>query len=181
MYSLRGLRSKRSWRGGLGGGFHLLPSGGGLFYTPLLKRRRHSSTAADRTESGRACFFTDAATPPALCPDGPDAGARAWVCPAGRRLCAAATVTTPRFSRSAAVQGKDYLINNDKFVLRFFPPQLSARLPAALRMAAEKPPDTCRAHLYPGGVCAALGIPARLMALGDICGSCCPSGFRVKG
>ena len=42
--------------------FYLLPSGGGLFYTPLLKRRRHSSTAADRTKSGRACFFTDAAT-----------------------------------------------------------------------------------------------------------------------
>ncbi len=61
------------------------------------------------------------------------------------------------FFKKCRIQGKDYLINNDKFVLRFFPPQLT-RLPAALRMAAEKPPDTCRIFIL--GESAALGDPS---------------------
>lgn len=61
------------------------------------------------------------------------------------------------FFKKTRIQGRDFLINNDKFVLRFFPPQL-ARLPGALRMAAEKPPNTCRIFVL--GESAALGDPS---------------------
>ena len=61
------------------------------------------------------------------------------------------------FFKLTRIQDRDFLINNDKFVLRFFPPQM-ARLPAALRMAAEKPPDTCRIFIL--GESAALGDPS---------------------
>ncbi len=60
------------------------------------------------------------------------------------------------FFKKARINGRDFLINNDSFVLRFFPPQL-ARLPGALRLAAEKPPRTCRIFIL--GESAALGDP----------------------
>jgi tetratricopeptide (TPR) repeat protein len=60
------------------------------------------------------------------------------------------------FFKKARINHQDYLINNDNFVLRFFPPQL-ARLPGALRMEAEKPPHTCRIFIL--GESAALGDP----------------------
>jgi tetratricopeptide (TPR) repeat protein len=61
------------------------------------------------------------------------------------------------FFKKTRIQNRDYLINNDKFVLRFFPPQLT-RLPGALRMPAEKPPETCRIFVL--GESAALGDPS---------------------
>jgi tetratricopeptide (TPR) repeat protein len=61
------------------------------------------------------------------------------------------------FFKKARINSRDFLINNDKFVLRFFPPQLT-RLPAALRMAAEKPANTCRIFVL--GESAALGDPS---------------------
>lgn len=60
------------------------------------------------------------------------------------------------FFKKARINGRDFLINNDSFVLRFFPPQL-ARLPRVLRMEAEKPPHTCRIFIL--GESAALGDP----------------------
>jgi tetratricopeptide (TPR) repeat protein len=61
------------------------------------------------------------------------------------------------FFKKVRIGGGDFLVNNDNFVLRFFPPQL-ARLPAALRMEAEKPPGTCRIFVL--GESAALGDPS---------------------
>lgn len=60
------------------------------------------------------------------------------------------------FFKKARINGRDFLINNDSFVLRFFPPQL-ARLPGVLRIEAEKPPHTCRIFIL--GESAALGDP----------------------
>jgi tetratricopeptide (TPR) repeat protein len=61
------------------------------------------------------------------------------------------------FFKRVRIDGRDFLVNNDDFVLRFFPPQL-ARLPAALRMEAEKPPGICRIFVL--GESAALGDPS---------------------
>jgi tetratricopeptide (TPR) repeat protein len=61
------------------------------------------------------------------------------------------------FFKKVRIGDGDFLVNNDNFVLRFFPPQL-ARLPAALRMEAEKPPGTCRIFIL--GESAALGDPS---------------------
>ena len=61
------------------------------------------------------------------------------------------------FFKKVRIGGGDFLVNNDNFVLRFFPPQM-ARLPAALRMEAEKPPGTCRIFVL--GESAALGDPS---------------------
>jgi tetratricopeptide (TPR) repeat protein len=49
-----------------------------------------------------------------------------------------------------------FLVNNDDFGLRFFPPQLM-RFPNAGRMAARKPADTCRIFIL--GESAAMGDP----------------------
>ncbi len=61
------------------------------------------------------------------------------------------------FFKKARIDGRDYLVNNDDFVLRFFPPDL-ARLPGALRMAARKEPGTRRIFIL--GESAALGDPS---------------------
>jgi tetratricopeptide (TPR) repeat protein len=61
------------------------------------------------------------------------------------------------FFKKARINNQDFFINNDSFVLRFFPPQLT-RLPQALRMEAQKPPDTCRIFIL--GESAALGDPS---------------------
>ena len=60
------------------------------------------------------------------------------------------------FFKKVRINDHDFLINNDDFVLRFFPPQL-ARLPAVLRMEPQKPPHTCRIFIL--GESAALGDP----------------------
>jgi tetratricopeptide (TPR) repeat protein len=49
-----------------------------------------------------------------------------------------------------------FLVNNDAFGLRFFPPQL-ARFPGPIRMAARKSADTCRIFIL--GESAAMGDP----------------------
>ena len=67
------------------------------------------------------------------------------------------------FFKKIPINGQDFLVNNDNFVLRFFPPQLT-RLPAALRMEAEKPPQTCRIFVL--GESAALGDPSPPYAAG---------------
>jgi len=61
------------------------------------------------------------------------------------------------FFKKTRINGRDFLINNDSFVLRFFPPQLT-RQPGALRMEAQKPPNTCRIFIL--GESAALGDPS---------------------
>jgi len=61
------------------------------------------------------------------------------------------------FFKKTSINGRDYLINNDSFVLRFFPPQLT-RLPEPLRMEARKPANTCRIFIL--GESAALGDPS---------------------
>lgn len=61
------------------------------------------------------------------------------------------------FFKRTRIDGRDFLVNNDNFVLRFFPAQL-ARQPAAVRMEAEKPADTCRIFIL--GESAALGDPS---------------------
>jgi tetratricopeptide (TPR) repeat protein len=52
--------------------------------------------------------------------------------------------------------GKKYLINNDRFTQRFFPPEL-ARWPGTLKLAVEKPADVQRIFIF--GESAAMGDP----------------------
>ncbi len=52
--------------------------------------------------------------------------------------------------------GKKFLINNDRFTLRFFPPEL-ARWPGTFKLAAEKPADVQRIFIF--GESAAMGDP----------------------
>jgi tetratricopeptide (TPR) repeat protein len=54
------------------------------------------------------------------------------------------------------LEGKDYLLNNEEFSLRFFPPELS-RWPNPLMMEAVKPAGTCRIFIF--GESAAQGDP----------------------
>jgi tetratricopeptide (TPR) repeat protein len=53
-------------------------------------------------------------------------------------------------------EGRDYLLNNEKFSLRFFPPELS-RWPNPLMMEPVKPAGTCRIFIF--GESAAQGDP----------------------
>jgi len=54
------------------------------------------------------------------------------------------------------LEGRDWLLNNEKFSLRFFPPELS-RWPSPLMMEAVKPAGTCRIFIF--GESAAQGDP----------------------
>jgi tetratricopeptide (TPR) repeat protein len=56
----------------------------------------------------------------------------------------------------ARINGKDYLLNNEKFSLRFFPPELS-RWPSPLKMEPVKPAGTIRIFIF--GESAAQGDP----------------------
>jgi tetratricopeptide (TPR) repeat protein len=56
----------------------------------------------------------------------------------------------------ARLDGKDYLLNNEKFSLRFFPPRLS-RWPSPLMIEPVKPPGTRRIFIF--GESAAQGDP----------------------
>jgi tetratricopeptide (TPR) repeat protein len=60
------------------------------------------------------------------------------------------------FFRSIRQGGKEFLIHNEKFSLRFFPPEL-ARWPSSFNFAADKPADTCRIFVF--GESAAMGDP----------------------
>jgi tetratricopeptide (TPR) repeat protein len=61
------------------------------------------------------------------------------------------------FFKTLRIGNEDFLVNNDDFVRRFFPPQL-VRLPEVLRMEKEKPPGVTRIFIL--GESAALGDPA---------------------
>ena len=60
------------------------------------------------------------------------------------------------FFKRIRVGNEEFLVDNDKFGLRFFPPELS-RSPAPVRMSARKPPGTFRIFIF--GESAALGDP----------------------
>ena len=68
--------------------------------------------------------------------------------------------------------GKDFLVNNDSFSLRFFPPKL-ARQSSPFMMEAGKPADTCRIFVL--GESAAEGNRSRLSPRHVILRPCCPS------
>lgn len=63
---------------------------------------------------------------------------------------------TTSFFRKTRVGGREFLVNNDTFSLRFFPPEL-ARWPGTLKVPAAKPPDTTRIFIF--GESAAMGDP----------------------
>ena len=60
------------------------------------------------------------------------------------------------FFQKIRLGGHEFLVNNQTFSLRFFPPQL-ARWPGPIMMEASKPPDTCRIFIL--GESAARGEP----------------------
>jgi tetratricopeptide (TPR) repeat protein len=62
----------------------------------------------------------------------------------------------PHFFKPMKIGGEDYLVQNDAFSFRFFPPE-NARNPGALRMKATKPPGTFRIFIF--GESAAMGDP----------------------
>ncbi len=68
-----------------------------------------------------------------------------------------------KYFLSAKMQGRDYFLTNEKFGLRFFPPAL-LRTPTAVRLAADKPANSCRIFLF--GESAALGDPEPSMGMG---------------
>lgn len=67
------------------------------------------------------------------------------------------------FFKSATVNGTNAWVENDRFGLRFFPPEL-ARSPAPVVMRAQKPPGCYRIFLL--GESAALGDPAPAFGFG---------------
>jgi len=60
------------------------------------------------------------------------------------------------FKLERDASGKTFLINNDQFTRRFFPPEL-ARWPGTFKLAAEKPMDVQRIYIF--GESAAMGDP----------------------
>jgi tetratricopeptide (TPR) repeat protein len=60
------------------------------------------------------------------------------------------------FFKPLRIGGQDFLVENDKFGYRFFPPEL-ARLPTPFRMESKKPTGTFRIFLF--GESAAMGDP----------------------
>ena len=67
------------------------------------------------------------------------------------------------FFQKIRIGGHDFLVNNETFSLRFFPPQL-ARWPGPIMMEAIKPADTCRIFIL--GESAARGEPEPPYAAG---------------
>jgi tetratricopeptide (TPR) repeat protein len=63
----------------------------------------------------------------------------------------------------AKLHRRDFFLTNEKFGLRFFPPAL-LRTPAAVRLDANKPANSCRIFLF--GESAALGDPEPSMGMG---------------
>jgi tetratricopeptide (TPR) repeat protein len=62
----------------------------------------------------------------------------------------------PHFFKPLKIGGEDYLVQNDAFSYRFFPPE-NARNPGVLRMRAVKPPGIFRIFIF--GESAAMGDP----------------------
>ncbi len=63
---------------------------------------------------------------------------------------------TSFFQAEQSPDGKNYLVNNDRFTLRFFPPEL-ARWPGTFKLLADKPTDVKRVFIF--GESAAMGDP----------------------
>ncbi len=63
---------------------------------------------------------------------------------------------TAFFKTERDAAGKKFLINNDRFTSRFFPPEL-ARWPGTFKIEAEKPADVQRIYIF--GESAAMGDP----------------------
>jgi tetratricopeptide (TPR) repeat protein len=70
---------------------------------------------------------------------------------------------SPAFFKRLRIGNEDYLVDNDKFGLRFFPPEL-ARSPAPIAMKENKPAGTYRIFLL--GESAALGDPRPAYGVG---------------
>ena len=81
------------------------------------------------------------------------------------------------FFRPFRIEGKDYLVENDKFGWRYFPPEL-ARSPAPIRFLAQKPAGTCRVFLL--GESAALGDPRPAYGAGRYLQALLEEGFPQK-
>ena len=60
------------------------------------------------------------------------------------------------FFKPLRIEGEEFLVQNDQFSLRFFPPEI-ARNPGPIRMKARKDPGTCRIFIF--GESAAMGDP----------------------
>ena len=69
------------------------------------------------------------------------------------------------FKGQRHADGKNYLINNDEFTFRFFPPELS-RCPTPFKMEAVKPPGVRRVFIF--GESAAMGDPQPSVGPGHI-------------
>jgi len=67
------------------------------------------------------------------------------------------------FLKPIRISGEDFLVENDKFGWRFFPPEIS-RSPSPIRMRAHKPPGTYRIFVF--GESAALGDPQPAFGVG---------------
>src|SRR5262249_6240112 len=67
------------------------------------------------------------------------------------------------FFRKIQIANEPYYVENDKFGLRFFPPEL-ARSPSPLVMRAAKKPGSCRVFIL--GESAALGDPRPAFGVG---------------
>jgi tetratricopeptide (TPR) repeat protein len=67
------------------------------------------------------------------------------------------------FFKPLRIGDEDYLVDNDKFGWRFFPPEIS-RSPTPMRLLAHKPPGTYRIFLL--GESAALGDPEPAFGMG---------------
>jgi tetratricopeptide (TPR) repeat protein len=129
-----------------------------------LKKRRHNSPTPNQPEDSESAAFHFRPPPSPLTPRRRQLFALLALVLApllafallegGLRLSGYGYDTA--FFKKTRINGRDFLINNDDFVLRFFPPQL-ARRPGVLRMDAHKPPDTCRIFIL--GESAALGDP----------------------
>ncbi|HWF19499.1 MAG TPA: tetratricopeptide repeat protein, partial [Verrucomicrobiae bacterium] len=63
---------------------------------------------------------------------------------------------TLHFFKKINIDGRDYLVNDDRFGLKFFPPEM-IRSPSALRMEPQKPPGVFRIFIF--GESAAMGDP----------------------
>jgi len=85
------------------------------------------------------------------------------ICGAEMALRVAGYGYTTTFFRPLRIRGEEYLVENDKFGWRFFPPEIS-RSPSPVRMLAQKPASTFRIFLF--GESAALGDPEPAYGVG---------------
>ena len=83
---------------------------------------------------------------------------------------------SPGFFRRIHSGDQELLVNDEKFGLRFFPPELE-RFSGPISMMAAKPPGTYRIFIL--GESAAMGDRSRPLAPGATWKCSCESGFRA--